>query len=70
MRKTNELIAEYISKQPRVQLIDADEAMLDAQGKPRAELLRWDGLHMNAKGYGVWTSIIKPVLQSRFEGTH
>jgi lysophospholipase L1-like esterase len=42
--------------------------MLDAQGEPRAELFRWDGLHMNAKGYAVWTSIIKPVLLSRFEG--
>jgi lysophospholipase L1-like esterase len=68
MKKTNELIAAYISTQPRVQFIDVDEAMLDAQGKPRAELFRWDGLHMNAKGYAVWTSIIKPVLLSRFEG--
>ena len=68
MEKTNELIAAYISTQPRVQFIDVDEAMLDAQGEPRAELFRWDGLHMNAKGYAVWTSIIKPVLLSRFEG--
>jgi lysophospholipase L1-like esterase len=68
MKKTNELIAAYISTQPRVQFIDVDEAMLDAQGEPRAELFRWDGLHMNAKGYAVWTSIIKPVLLSRFEG--
>jgi lysophospholipase L1-like esterase len=40
--------------------------MLDSQGKPRAELFRRDGLHMNAKGYAVWTSIIRPVLLSRF----
>jgi lysophospholipase L1-like esterase len=70
MKKTNELIAGYISTQPRVQFIDVDEAMLDRQDQPRAELFRWDGLHMNAKGYAVWTSIIKPVLLSRFEGTH
>jgi lysophospholipase L1-like esterase len=68
MKKTNELIAAYISTQPRVQFIDVDEAMLDAQGEPRAELFRWDGLHMNAKGYALWTSIIKPVLLNRFEG--
>ena len=65
-QKTNGLIAEYIHMQPRVQFIDVDAAMLDAQGKPRAELFRWDGLHMNAKGYAVWTSIIRPVLLSRF----
>jgi lysophospholipase L1-like esterase len=65
-KKTNDLIAEYIRSQPRVQFIDVDPSMLDAQGKPRAELFRWDGLHMNAEGYAVWTSIIKPVLLSRF----
>ena len=68
--KTNELIVEYIRTQPRVQFIDVDAAMLDAQGKPRAELFRWDGLHMNAEGYAVWTSIIKPVLLSRFANTN
>ncbi len=69
-KKTNELIAAYIQSQPRVQFIDVDPAMLDAQGKPRAELFRWDGLHMNTKGYEVWTSIIKPVLLSRFANTN
>jgi lysophospholipase L1-like esterase len=67
-QKTNGLIADYIRTQPRVQFIDVDAAMLDAQGKPRKELFRWDGLHMNAKGYAVWTSIIKPVLLNRFTG--
>ncbi|MGA7931100.1 MAG: SGNH/GDSL hydrolase family protein [Candidatus Sulfotelmatobacter sp.] len=67
-QKANGLIADYIRTQPRVQFIDVDAAMLDAQGKPRRELFRWDGLHMNAKGYAVWTSIIKPVLLNRFTG--
>jgi lysophospholipase L1-like esterase len=67
-QKTNGLIADYIRTQPRVQFIDVDRAMLDAQGKPRRELFRWDGLHMNAEGYAVWTSIIKPVLLNRFTG--
>ena len=70
LKKTNELIAAYISTQPRLQFIDVDQAMLNARGKPRWEFFRWDGLHMNAKGYAVWTSIIKPVLLSRFEATH
>jgi lysophospholipase L1-like esterase len=65
-QKTNGLIAAYIRTQPRVQFIDVDAAMLDAQGHPRGELFRWDGLHMNAKGYAVWTAIITPILVSRF----
>jgi len=69
VKKTNELIAAYIRTQQRVQFIDVHAAMLDAKGKPRAELFRWDGLHMNAEGYALWTSIIKPVLLSRFDGS-
>jgi lysophospholipase L1-like esterase len=65
-RKTNELIAAYIQTQPRVQFIDVASAMLDAQGKPRRELFRSDGLHLNAKGYELWTAIVKPILLSRF----
>jgi lysophospholipase L1-like esterase len=63
---TNRLIEEYIQTQARVEYIDVDRAMLNAEGKPRPELFGWDGLHMNAKGYEVWTGIVKPVLLKRF----
>ena len=36
--------------------------MLDAQGKPRLEIFRKDGLHLNEKGYAMWTAIVKPKL--------
>jgi lysophospholipase L1-like esterase len=68
MQKTNELIADYMRTQPRTQFIDVSAAMLDAHGQPCADLFRWDGLHMNASGYAIWTSIIKPVVLSRFGG--
>jgi lysophospholipase L1-like esterase len=66
MQETNRMIADFCHTQDRVQFIDVSAAMLDASGKPRPELFRWDGLHMNARGYAIWTSIIKPVLLSRF----
>jgi lysophospholipase L1-like esterase len=66
IKKTNQLIEDYARTEPRVQFIDVDSAMLDAQGKPRPELFRKDGLHMNAQGYALWTSIIKTVLLNRF----
>lgn len=70
IKKTNQLIANYIHTQPRVQFIDVDSAMLDAKGKPRPELFRKDGLHMNAQGYAIWVSIVKPVLLNRFANTN
>jgi len=62
----NRMIGDYIRTQVRVLFIDIRPAMLDAQGHPRRELFRMDGLHMNAAGYALWTSIIKPILLSRF----
>jgi lysophospholipase L1-like esterase len=61
-RKANARIAQYIASAPRVEFIDVTSAMLDAQGKPRADIFREDGLHMNEKGYAIWTAIIKPRL--------
>jgi lysophospholipase L1-like esterase len=64
--RTNRMIADYCRTADKLQFIDVSAAMLDAQGKPRRELYRPDGLHMNSQGYALWTSIIKPVLMSRF----
>lgn len=66
MRETNRMIADFCRTQDRVQFIDVSAGMLDSNGKPRPELFRWGGLHMNARGYAIWTSIIRPVLLSRF----
>jgi lysophospholipase L1-like esterase len=32
--------------------------MLDADGRPRAELFRADALHLNDAGYTLWKAII------------
>jgi lysophospholipase L1-like esterase len=42
--------------------VDVATKMLDAQGKPRPELLREDGLHMRAAGYAIWIDALKPVF--------
>ena len=36
--------------------------MSDAQGNPRRDLYVWDGIHMNAQGYAIWTSIVKAAI--------
>jgi lysophospholipase L1-like esterase len=66
MQKTNEMTAAFIRTQDRVQFVDVSSAMLDSQGQPRRDLLKWDGLHPNPKCYALWTSILKPILLARF----
>ena len=60
----NMLIAEYAITQPIVTFIDATPQLLATDGTPNEELLFWDGLHLNAEGYAVWASIIKPVIEA------
>jgi lysophospholipase L1-like esterase len=59
-RETNSLIEKFSHTVPNLDYIDTFSAMLDAEGKPRHELFRADDLHMNAKGYALWRSIIAP----------
>jgi lysophospholipase L1-like esterase len=60
--RTNQLIEEYSKTEKNVKFIDVFSSMLGADGTPRKELFAKDNLHMNEKGYQLWTSLIKPHL--------
>lgn len=62
MRAANEGIALWARTSGNVTFVDVTAKMLDARGKPRAELLREDGLHMRPAGYQIWIDALKPVL--------
>ncbi|MGO4701091.1 SGNH/GDSL hydrolase family protein [Dyella sp. 2RAB6] len=62
MREANGLIRDWAATQRTVRFVDIAPAMLDAQGKPRAELFRDDGLHMKPAGYALWIQVLRPVL--------
>ncbi len=63
----NQLIQRYIQTQKRMWYLDVSQAMLGAQGLPRQELFLSDSLHMNANGYQLWTSLLKPEVARRFD---
>lgn len=63
IREANALIRGETEKGDRLGYIDVFTPMLDSSGKPRAELFRSDQLHLNADGYALWRSIIKPFLK-------
>ncbi|TNY27452.1 hypothetical protein BV497_03435 [Fulvimonas soli] len=62
MREANGLIRAWAATQRDVRFVDIAPRMLDAQGKPRPELFREDGLHMKPAGYALWIEALKPVL--------
>jgi lysophospholipase L1-like esterase len=62
MQVANQLIRDYCANDQRLHYIDIVPPMLDARGNPRGDLYAWDGIHMNAQGYAIWSSLIKAVL--------
>ena len=63
MRDANDRIAAWTKTQQDVTFVDIAPRMLDADGKPRPELLRPDGLHMLPAGYAIWIEALRPVLK-------
>ena len=62
MKAANDGIAAWAKTQKDVRVVDVASRMLDANGRPRPELLLDDGLHMRPAGYAIWIDALKPVL--------
>lgn len=62
MEKVNSKIAAYCGAENLFTFVEVKDTLLDAQGKPRADLLLKDGLHLNEAGYAAWTALLKPYL--------
>ncbi|HYG18878.1 MAG TPA: SGNH/GDSL hydrolase family protein [Ohtaekwangia sp.] len=45
-----------------VAFVDVWTPMLNERGEPMEDIFVEDGLHMNAKGYAIWTAAIKPFV--------
>ncbi|WP_201316247.1 SGNH/GDSL hydrolase family protein [Dyella sp. EPa41] len=62
MKAANDKIRDWAATQKGVRFVDIAPLMVDANGKPRPELFRPDGLHMLPAGYALWIAALKPVL--------
>lgn len=58
----NRLIEDIVDDTKGVHYIDITKEMYTADGQIRTDIFLQDRLHMNAEGYKVWTSVIKPIL--------
>ncbi len=63
VRAANQLIADYIRRDKKLSYIDVHTRMLGPDGQPLPDIYVADKLHMNAKGYALWTSVIGPYLK-------
>jgi len=62
MKQANDLIRQASEADSRLFFIDVASPMLDGTGEPISDIFVEDDLHMNAKGYEIWTSVVRPFL--------
>ena len=62
VRAANGLIADYARRHRNIEYIDVFSQMLGPDGKPIPEIFSPDRLHMNERGYALWTRVVKRYL--------
>lgn len=64
VREANRLIRDHAERTPRLRFVDVYTPMIGADGLPRASLFVSDRLHMNAKGYALWTALVRAQIDA------
>ncbi|MBN2314749.1 MAG: hypothetical protein JXM79_12535 [Sedimentisphaerales bacterium] len=62
MNKANTMIKEFSEKDRRLFYFDSATPLLNSEGKPNLDLFLKDQLHLNAKGYEMWTKHLRPII--------
>lgn len=66
IREVNNLIKDYFESKTNTGFIDIFNPMMVTNDSVDASLFIEDNLHMNSKGYAIWTSVIKPILTETY----
>jgi len=67
MNEANTMIKDFCGRDGRLFYFDSAKPVLGDDGRPRAELFMKDNLHLNAKGYELWTKSLRPMLKEAVE---
>jgi lysophospholipase L1-like esterase len=70
MKKVNDLVGEFSREDDRLTVADLATPLLDPEGLPASDLFLADQLHLNARGYDVWTRALRPTLQRILASAH
>jgi lysophospholipase L1-like esterase len=62
MNEANMLIKNLCETDKRLTYVDTATPILNAQGKPMADVFKKDNLHLNAKGYAIWSKVVMEVV--------
>ena len=65
INRVNELLKGYCAKSPNLYFIDTVPEFFDEKGRPITEWFVGDQLHLNQKGYAVWSKIIRAAIEEQ-----
>ena len=65
-QKANALIKQMAEENNHVVFVDINAEMMDADGKPIAQLFEADGLTLNRAGYTRWASALAPIIERMY----
>jgi len=63
MNDANMMIKDFSGDDSRLFYFDSATPLLDNDGKPNETLYLNDNLHLNSKGYEVWTKLLRPIIK-------
>ena len=66
MNEANSKIKKFIDRKDNYYFVDTASKMLDENGIVLQDIFIKDNLHMNAKGYEIWTNTLKPILEQHY----
>jgi lysophospholipase L1-like esterase len=67
MNEANMMIKDFSGKNGRLFYFDSATPLLDSDGKPNPAFFLKDQLHLNDKGYEIWTKLIRPIINEALE---
>ena len=67
-QETNRLVREFSAGDPTLFYIETGPSLLGEDGEPDPDNYIFDGLHLSAKGYAIWTGIIRTRLMEDLQG--
>jgi lysophospholipase L1-like esterase len=70
MQKANELVRDYCGQDERLFFADLATPLFGPDDRPDPELFLPDRLHLNARGYALWSRTLRPVLQQALAAPH
>jgi len=63
-KEFNNLISILASEEDLLTYVSVWDPMLTYEGKPNPALFVEDGLHINGKGYEIWTKLVRPQIEN------